>query len=659
MSGRDQLKHKMLKGEPLRFSLKGLKARVTLVAPKRPPADITLKKTGRGYRVDYSETSEEGLYVFTIHNGKKTSKQWFAVGNVVIDWIPVSFVTSKGESYVERTIKSFSDIGNIVVAHNLYTWEGAEYPSRRFSRVKGLETDPIAAILRISADHGVAVLLAYHWAAKTGVDMWMHPGAKQTASAKAMVKELHRMYASFPSMAGFYFYWEPGDILEAPYYDQTTRYVKSLDPGLFTGAAPYIFSTERYHGGTLPLMPSALSAVEALDCIIPQSSIAIYPYPITRTKDHLALAAASLAGHPSRLAVGHVETFPRYFVDGEKLMPSDVVAGQILSASMTRDASGVSAFIFSYVADRGGDAPQKFREAMAWFRRSAELRRTDNPVAAYFPLDPVYWPTMGTKVLAGLRRIGLDARLIQPPLGDLKDWANRVRDRADVILLFDPPELRKCEARALADLCRSGSSLVVFGYPPSGLREVLGVDSRNVGKYGGYKLTEPLGRRTVAEEVKRFGFEFVFCPTLRGAEPLAVFESIPPGFQPGAFAVTRNRFGKGRACFVGVPSLVVLERTPELLLDLVDQGLAAKRGAIPWDIDGLSEECDMIVSSDSLAVVNLGRTSLSAVAHYRGAVKPRRVEVSDDESGVEWNAETLDAQLLLRPMQPVLVKLVR
>jgi len=649
-----QLDRKMQKGSSIEFVTRGPRPRVTLVAPRSRPIEITPTRSGNRYRVEYSQTDEEGMYVFTVQTGRKVSKQWFAVGDVVFDWVPASFALRDEGRYVEHLITSFSQMGNVVVAHSLCSWRGTEYPSRAFRTAESVRLDPVELILCKSADVGVAVLLAYHWVPETDVDMWRHPGEKQVRSARKMIRELHGLYATHPSMGGFYCYWEPGDVLQRPYYEATTRYIKSIDPGLLTGAAPYIFSTDRYHGGTLPLMPAALSSVDTLDFIVPQSSVAVYPYPINRTKDHLALTVASTSRKPTAMAVGHVETFPRYFVEGERLLPSDVIIGQIFSASLTRGASGIATFVYSYVADRENRALAKLREAIAFFRRTADLRRSPRSIAAFIPLDPTYWPTMGTRVLRRLRSVGLDVDLIQAPLHSRGGMG-----QANVVLLLDPPELEAHEAAALAETCRSGSSLIVLGYPPSGLREVLGVESRNVGKYGGLKLTKRIGPRIKEGEIRRFGFELVFCPTLLGARPLGVFESIPPGFQPGAFSVTKNKFGRGTAYFVGVPSLATLERIPELLLDLIEEGSPPGLTALSWEIRGLSEDSDLITSTDSMAMVNLGEQGIQVGVRYKGPMASKRICVVDF-IGKRERSEDINQELdiALEPFRPTLLELV-
>lgn len=215
-----------------------------------------------------------------------------------------------------RYLDSFSRVGNVIVLHNLTSWKGVSYPSKVFPVVE--DTNPILLnfFLDEAGKRGCGVLFSYHWVPETDLDMWRYPAEKQIASAKKVIKELYETYSAYDAMAGFYSYWELGDIRESTYFQQTLDFVKKLDEGLFTASAPYIFSTETYHGGSLPLMPSALSSIKSLDCIVPQSSVAVYPYPLGRTKDHAMLAAGSSAAL-GKVVLGHIETFERSFVKGE------------------------------------------------------------------------------------------------------------------------------------------------------------------------------------------------------------------------------------------------------------------------------------------------------------------------------------------------------
>jgi len=190
-------------GETLRFLVEGPPPRVVLVSPGEAPRQVLAKKTSTGYLVEYSSTEREGLYVFTITSARRTLKRWFLVGDLVMDWVPASFALRDEGNRAGEVISAFSEVGNVVVAHSLCSWRGALYPSRGFPIEKGLESDPLDVILRTSQAKGVAVLFSYHWVPRRDVDMWVHPGPKEIASAKRMITELHALYSSYPSMAGF------------------------------------------------------------------------------------------------------------------------------------------------------------------------------------------------------------------------------------------------------------------------------------------------------------------------------------------------------------------------------------------------------------------------------------------------------------------------
>ncbi len=366
-----------------------------------------------------------------------------------------------------------------------------------------------------------------------------------------------------------------------------------------TASAPYLFSTEKYHGGSLPLMFSALSTVESLDCIIPQSSVAVYPYPLNKTKDHAALAVGS-STPLGKIVLGHVETFARCFVGNEKDPPAEFVKGQVLSASFARGVYGASTFIYSLLLNRDENTTRSFEEAIEWLEATSLFRREMSPIGVYAPLNASYWPTVLSPFLRKLRRLGLDISIVQQPLHENRKWERFVENNVRVLVLPDPPELNAPETRFLNNYFRKNGSILVLGYPPKGLRRLLGVESRNVGKYGGLKLLKQMADRVPAGTLKKFGFELVFCVTPNRAEPIGVYESIPSGFQPGAYAVTKIKNGRGCGIFIGVPSMVVLEKVPELFLDALDSTLSGFSLRIPWEVHGLTEDCDLIAGEGFL-----------------------------------------------------------
>ncbi|MBO3809734.1 MAG: DUF4434 domain-containing protein [Candidatus Brockarchaeota archaeon] len=314
--------------------------------------------------------------------GTKTWKKWVLVGSMLLDWYSVP--DGKRREDALEYLDSFSSRGNAIVLHNITGPGKTFYPSRRFPAAGELDPSFFDFFMEEAARRGCAILFSYHWVPKTFVDMWRFPAREQTSQAKTVIRELHQLYSNYDSMAGFYAYWEPGDTAELPYYGETLNYVKKLDEGLFTASAPYLFSTEKYHGGSLPLMFSALSTVEGLDCVIPQSSVAVYPYPLNRTKDHAALAAGS-SSPLGKIVLGHVKTFSRFFVENEEAPPAEFIKGQVLSASFTRGAHGASTFTYSLLFKRDENIVRSFEEAVRWLEETSVFRRKLSPIGSTHP----------------------------------------------------------------------------------------------------------------------------------------------------------------------------------------------------------------------------------------------------------------------------------
>lgn len=170
-------------------------------------------------------------------------------------------------------------------------------------------------------------------------------------------------------------------------------------------------------------------------------------------------------------------------------------------------------------------------------------------------------------------------------------------------------------------------------------------------------LLKPIGDRMPANVVRKMGFQLVFCATPMGAEPLAVYESIPSGFQPGAWAITEKR-NEGRAFFVGIPSSVVLDKIPELFLDMVDLGLSGSNFKIPWDIYGLTEDCELIAGQDFILCVNLSEKTVEVLASYRGVTLPQSIEPFSEGIKVEGSDGKIFLRLILRPFEPAGAKLI-
>jgi hypothetical protein len=640
----------------IRLAIKpGKKAprRIRLLKPGCGPLEVETRLRGNVATATFTDTDRNGLYVFNIRVGNKTWKKWVLVGSMMLDWYSVS-EGGKREDVLEY-LDSFSKHGNVVVLHNITGPGRTLYPSRRFPAAGEPEPGFFDFFMEEAARRGCATLFSYHWVPETYVDMWRFPARQQISRAKTVIRELYQLYSNYDSMAGFYTYWEPGDTAELPYYEETLSYVKKLDDGLFTASAPYLFSTEKYHGGSLPLMFSALSTVESLDCVIPQSSVAVYPYPLNRTKDHAALAVGS-SGPLGKIVLGHVETFARFFIENEEAPPGDFIKGQVLSASFTRGVYGASTFIYSLLFKRDEATLSCFEKAVKWLEETSMFRRELSPVGVYAPLDAAHWPTVLSPFLRKLRRLGLDAGVVQPPLCGGEKWERFVEDNIRVIVLPDPPELKESETRFLNSYFKRGGSIIVLGYPPRGLRRLLGVESRNIGRYEGLKLLSQMGDRIPAGIVRRFGFELVFCVTPTGAEALGVYESRPSVFQPGAYGVTRINGEGGCGIFIGVPSKIVLEKLPELFLDALDSALLRSGLKTPWEINGLTDDCDLLVGEDVILMVNLSGETVQVAAKCRSRSPPSSFKLVGGQEGLV-KPEGGVFKITLKPFEPIGVKL--
>lgn len=631
---------------------------VRLVKPSNPVLELGVRTKRHGIRIAYDDTDREGLYLFNIVSGQTKRKRCVLVGDLIADWYTASMAIEQGKEGIVRHLDSFSQHGNLIVLHHLTGPEGVFYESRQFPIAENAEPALIDFFLSESARRGCTVLFSYHWVPDDYINMWRHPSPKQIFQAKRVIEELHQRYSRYDSMAGFYAYWEPGDVQDLPYYRETMDYVKRLDTGLFTACAPYVFSTERYQGGSLPLIFSALSSVRSLDCFIPQSSVAVFPYPLSRTKDHILLAAASSSGL-GKIVLGHVETFGRSFVKGESAPPSSFIEAQILGASLTSGASGDAFFVYAYLLGRRPNENGSIERAMKFLKLTGPHRRKPIPVAVYSPLQASHWPNVLSPFLLRTRKLGLDLGVVQPPFSCDRKWKRWIKSNVKVLILPDPPELLESEAGFLAEYIKDGGELVVIGYPPSGIRKLMGIESRNIGRYGGLKLLRALGERVSIETVSRFGFELVFCATCVEAEPLAVYESIPSGYQPGAYAIARMQRGRGSGFFIGLPSALLLEKIPNILLDILDAALSRNDLRIPWEVRGLTDECDLMSKEDFLAAVNYAEKEIEATAIFRGAVGRRSLQLIGDAYPVRHSGEAIELRLLLRQCKPAGAVLVR
>ena len=568
----------------------------------------------------------------------------------VIDWLPASFVVKRGAKWLKSYFDSYSLVGNYVVYHNPTSWKGVYYSSKDFPPAAEWEFDPLSRVLSEAEARGLAVLVGYHWVPETPEKMWIHPSKKEIESAKKVISEIYELYSKYKSLKGYYAVWEPGDLSDIDYYRETCNFIKELDGNLLTAAAPYVFSSEEYYGGSLPLIYNALAGIESLDIVIAQSAVAVYPYPPHQGREHLLLAKARLGS--TKIVLGHVETFGRRFIKEEQYIPENLIKSQVLSEAIVYGVEGITTFIYAYLLDEPtGKNLKAYTETLEIFRQLSKLISSPPDIALFLPLRPEYWVT-AQRFLKLSRKVGLEVTLIQLPIsGEVPEGA-----AAPLIVLADPPELEEREVRFLEEHVKKGGALLVIGYPPAGLRKLLGIEGRNVGKYGAVKPIVEL-RRNAKDAVLEIGYKLVYCPTLLSAKPLAILRNpltgYGGGYQPGAYAATLNKYRKGLAIFSGIPYKTLLTAIPSFLLDLVDLCLEHSGKRLAWDFQGLNELTDTVARDDMLLVLNHGEP-IKVKAKYAGKVEeykvlgsPSRVKLIDNAFEIELEGAQLGGVQIL------------
>jgi len=532
----------------------------------------------------------------------------------VLDWLPASIVARRGHEWLKNYLNTYDKIGNLVVYHNPTSWRGVYYYSSIFKRIPEMFFDPLEVLLNESDLREIDVFIGYHWVPEKPEEMWVCPSEKETESAIRVIDETYRLYSDHVSLKGYYAVWEPGDLSSIRYYKETFDYVKSLDDSLLTAVAPYVFSSREYYGGQLPLIFNALSRIESLDIVIAQSSNSVYPYPPYQGRIHLLLAKSSLNG---KKVLGHIETFGRKFL-GEKYASEKLIKSQVLSESLVYGLDGISSFTFTYLLDEPtGKSLTAYIDSLKDFLKIQGLIDTQPFISLFLPRRPEYW-VFAQEVLKMFRILGLDVSLIQLPLNGTEF---KINDKS-LIILPDPPELDKEETSFLEEYVRKNGTILVTGYPPEGIREVLGIEERNVGRYGGVEIVQNF-RRNHAGKTLELGYRLVYCPTLMGAKPLA-FLKRPDSYggirDIGGYAATLRKYGRGLAVFTGVPIKTLLKDIPSLFLDLVDLCLVHTGRSLMWEFKGVNESIDTVVRDKLLILLNHGDLT-EIEAEYLGNVK--------------------------------------
>jgi hypothetical protein len=598
--------------------------RAVLLKPAAGATALPLQKAADNpgaYRAEIplGPDAAEGMYVVHVWTGEAANpsavgKATFRLGQLVVDFfIPAYLDEAQPAADLDDYLKAFRGVGgNFLIAHNLITPAKVYYPSKvcRTDVTRGSRGDLVELLLARADREGYGVLLSVSW------DMTRQsPYKDRMGEIKAITDELYSLYRHHPSLAGFYSYQEGSGTYFAPYVQEFSAHVKSLDPHLLTACAPHVDD---------PLLAGYLSAIEELDIIIYQTGVmASYRtdnrklYPFRRVKDFDSLGAGAKRLR-DKIAINHVELFGYL----ENRPNPDTAATtyeniyqQILSAATVTDADGIAFFTYHahvHVPLKKYPEVARSRAAVADGMKAynlitSRISAAPNPVAFYFPYSDWIverWANYFLPALDAFRLLGIpfDVLPYAPPAeesvypfypfhmnGDV--LARLLRERT-VLVLPNVSGFQQTDSDLIQAFVRAGGVIVAFGPQiPMGRsyeREELfgGEESGRLRTHVAVTVKEAVGER--ARAGRRFAAGGIRLPawTPAGARVLATFED-------GSAAVTTNQHGKGTVVTIMPDAWTAARAFPELVRDTIDHAVSLA-GAAPFvEMVGTNEQTDM------------------------------------------------------------------
>jgi hypothetical protein len=293
------------------------------------------------------------------------------------------------------------------------------------------------------------------------------------------------MYASHPSLAGFYSYQEGSGTYYVPYVREFTRHAKALNPGLLTACAPFVDD---------PLLAGYLSTVDTLDVTIFQGQVmASYRpdnrkrYPLRRVRDFAALGIGAKRLQ-DKIAITHVELFGYL----ENRPDPDIAAasydnifGQIASVATAPGADGIALFAYHphIWAARREPRVARSRQAVVdglnlFSRVQRSIGADTNPLTVYFPYSDWIverWTESFVPALDGFRRVGVPVDILPyaPPIDESEypyfpfhmneSVLDRLLSTHRVLVLPDLSGFQQTDSDLIHAFVQRGGVLVAFG----------------------------------------------------------------------------------------------------------------------------------------------------------------------------------------------------
>ncbi|MDD5529488.1 MAG: hypothetical protein PHX21_05600 [bacterium] len=606
---------------------------------------IEFSKSTGGYEASIQTSeSSKGLWNVTVYSSgdkKLLGKAHFITGYIVGDFFIVggSVPEKNTKAYMSEYLNGFSSIGgNFMVAHYIINGKQAMYPSK-VCKLSSKE-DYLGMFLDLCDKEGYPVLISISWDFSRPM-----PYSEMFANMQKIISELWVLYAKHPSFAGFYCLQEGSGLDLALLVRQFCDYVKSVEPTLLTGCAPYVNDA---------VLAGYLAAIDNLDIVIYQGQVmASYRtdnrlcFPINRTRDNTCLAnGANLI--KNKITLCHFEIFgpAEKAVAGKYLAPKEDIITQIWSAATIYGTDGITIFtyhdLFNYMKDGLKEAKedikvtaQGYKDFDLIFSKIANIKQ--NPIVFYYPYTDFcvhYWREAFLPAFGALRSLGIPFDIIPfiPPVGEEIPpfypmnlntlQLDYLLKNKFVVVLPDVSGMQETDSILLKRFIEEGGIVILFGHNiPYGDRfarkDLCGGNENKATNHSDIIMKETLANRIKAGEneldpsllfsssskaivtlkngdsvLSTITSEILNSPswTPTTAKPIAVFED-------GSSAVMLNNFGKGKVLTIPLSLTQAAEVMPDLVRDIFDYALKQNGNVRPFDILGGNKDMDFAMAT--------------------------------------------------------------
>jgi hypothetical protein len=608
-------------------SAAGTEPKASLLAPRRGLLQIRLTAVSGqpgSYRAEWklAPNAPEGLYAVQAWIGDEASpsalgKGSFLFGKIIADY-PILSAVDRGDPTrdIRAYLEEFRALGgNFLIIHVLIDSSKAFYPSAiaRTDVKPRTSGDLVETFLSLSDEMGFPALLSVSW------DM-THPSAyaDYPTQTKAIATELFVLYGHHPSLAGFYSYQEGSGTYLVPYLREFCGHVKSLNPGLLTGCAPYVDD---------PLLSGYLGALDDLDIVIYQGMVMasyrpdnVKKYPLRRVRD---FCGVGIGGKwlQDKIAITHMELFgygENKISDKHTTTSAANIYEQILSAAAAAGSDGISFFTYHFnIHQFAGKFPEiagsraAVRDGLQVFNLIWDkISRAPNRLAVYYPYSDWVierWSVSYLPALDAFRKLGVPVDFLpfEPaadeslypfyPYHENKQALARLAATDTVLVLPDVSGFHATDSDFIKSFVTRGGTVIAFGPQiPGGNTynrdELFGGSQVRPGSHNLIIASETPGPRTKRDA--RYPLDGRAFPSWRPTTARTV-----ASFEDGSAAVWVTRYGKGTVAAFAMDAASAVDRIPDILRDVLDGVLQKGGGRLPVDILGLNDNVDVAVAT--------------------------------------------------------------